>query len=408
MCPSADDGAYFTHITPEILGTKVGDLIEPCPNYPASSRPDPPDAGFPIALAISGGGFRATLAGIGVLRFLADAGLLGQVRYVSSVSGGSIANGLLATHYQKLAADRFSARAFADLVEEPTIARISGASLTSKMLRNAWRIIGPKTRTNLLADSFDEWFFGGLKLHELPPPCRYVFNAANLTTGVRFGFEREWTGDYVLGRLPSEAFGLRVADAVAASAAVPGLLATYTPKGPALPCQNGRVPKLVDGGAYENTAMEPVDRLPDVFLIAVNAGGIFRTGPIGWMPIVRDLQRAEGLLYRQSTALRMKDMVERFRLREDAVRAGQQVPPGGRWGVLFGLGTTLVPGPGWQEAPLPRTRQLQLAQLSTSFSKFERGDCQDLVRHAWWLTGATIATYHPDLLATLPAWGDRA
>lgn len=232
MRSSAADGGSFTEITPEIIGTKVGDLIEGCLNYPRSPSPSLPSEGFPIAVALSGGGFRATLAGLGVLRFLADAGLLGQVRYVSSVSGGSIANGLVARQYPALQAAGFSGQAFVDLVEEPTVARISESSLTAKMVMNAWRIIGPKTRTMLLADSLDEWFFRGLKLHELPEPCRYIFNAANLTTGVRFGFEREWIGDYVLGRVAAEAFDLRVADAVAVSAAVPGLLATYAPKGP--------------------------------------------------------------------------------------------------------------------------------------------------------------------------------
>lgn len=44
-----------------------------------------------IALALSGGGFRAALFHAGVLRRLAELGLLGRVKVISCVSGGSIA-----------------------------------------------------------------------------------------------------------------------------------------------------------------------------------------------------------------------------------------------------------------------------------------------------------------------------
>ena len=43
-----------------------------------------------IGLALSGGGFRATLYHLGLTRFLRDAGILSQVTQITSVSGGSI------------------------------------------------------------------------------------------------------------------------------------------------------------------------------------------------------------------------------------------------------------------------------------------------------------------------------
>ena len=47
-----------------------------------------------LGLALSGGGFRATLFHLGVVRFLKDADALRHVTDIASVSGGSI----LATH----------------------------------------------------------------------------------------------------------------------------------------------------------------------------------------------------------------------------------------------------------------------------------------------------------------------
>src|SRR3954451_17005840 len=43
-----------------------------------------------IGLALSGGGFRASLYHLGLVRFLRDAGILPQVTHITSVSGGSI------------------------------------------------------------------------------------------------------------------------------------------------------------------------------------------------------------------------------------------------------------------------------------------------------------------------------
>ena len=43
-----------------------------------------------LGLALSGGGFRAMLYHLGLVRFLRDAGILSQVTHITSVSGGSI------------------------------------------------------------------------------------------------------------------------------------------------------------------------------------------------------------------------------------------------------------------------------------------------------------------------------
>ena len=52
-----------------------------------------------IGLALSGGGFRATLYHLGLVRFLRDAGLLRQVTHITSVSGGSIIAAHLALNW---------------------------------------------------------------------------------------------------------------------------------------------------------------------------------------------------------------------------------------------------------------------------------------------------------------------
>ncbi len=49
-----------------------------------------------IGVALSGGGHRASLFGLGALLYLADAGKNHQVRSIASVSGGSLTNGVIA------------------------------------------------------------------------------------------------------------------------------------------------------------------------------------------------------------------------------------------------------------------------------------------------------------------------
>jgi NTE family protein len=358
-----------------------------------------------VAVALSGGGFRATLAGLGVLRFLADAGMLEQVRYVSSVSGGSVANGLFARHYPAVRAGGFTREVFDEQVVTPFVASVSSRSLSRGMVPKAWKLVGRTNRTDLLAAEFDRLFFGGLALAELPADCRFMFNAANTTTSVRFVFERDRIGDYVIGYLPTGQTDLRLARAVAASAAVPGLLAPMTlDRGIAFPCQRGRTVRLVDGGAYDNMGLEAVDDLADSLLVAINAGGLFVTGAYGRVPLVRDLQLAQSLLYRQSTALRRRWMVERFKAWEAARAEGAPIPEWGRRGVLFGLATTIEPTPEWAKVN-PTPADPQIAYVKTSFDRFPAELCSRLVYAGWWLTGATLTRYHPDVLpGEMPTW----
>lgn len=389
--------------------SSASELIEPCavrdsrPSRPASA----PETTF--ALALSGGGFRATLAALGVLRFLADADLLGSVRYASSVSGGSIANGLFAHHYPDLRKGDFSGEAFDQVVLDPFISRIAQDSLSWELIRNFWRILGRKTRTNLLADTLASWFFGEQPLAELEPPVRFVFNAANLSSGVRFTLEREVVGDYVLGHVPTPTTTLRLADAVAASAALPGAFAPLVLRNLGLPCEQGRTPKIVDGGAYDNMGLEAIDGLVGGELIlGINAGGVFRTGTrFGRIPLVRDLSRSNSLLYRQSTGLRRRELVERFRAWEEA-RASRALPPTwARRGVVFGLTTTFDhPNPEWAATrDSHEETRVELALVKTTFARLSQETCEGLVYRGWWLTGAALSTFHREALPpSLPTW----
>ena len=61
-----------------------------------------------LGLALSGGGFRATLFHLGVVRFLRDAGALRDVTDIASVSGGSILAAHLVLNWDKYNGDEQS------------------------------------------------------------------------------------------------------------------------------------------------------------------------------------------------------------------------------------------------------------------------------------------------------------
>jgi NTE family protein len=389
------------------IGTARNDLISPCNEVLHATDPPPPADGVPVALSFSGGGFRATLAALGVMRFVADAGLLGRVRYVSSVSGGSLANGLFAHHYEELEKSDFTPESLDELVIGPFVEKISSSSLSRTLLRNVWRTIGPKTRAHLLADTFDDWFFKGRKLEDLSDGCRFIINAASVTTGVRFAFEREIVGDWVMGRTHTKGTGLRLATAAAASASVPGALAPLKVEGVDFPCARGRTHLLVDGGAYDNSGIEALDNVTGALIVNLNAGGLFRTGAYKGLPLVRDLQRANSLLYRQSTALRFRDTVARFQSYERARAEGREPPPEARMGVLFGLASTIADAPAeWTDGrDEDQASVAEIAAYKTSFDEFPREVCNKLLYRGWWLAGATLSAYQrPQLPEVLPKW----
>jgi len=395
-------------MTPRAQSLHDGNFVNadhhPCPDLLSPTLPKRPDTGPPIGLALSGGGFRATFAALGIARFLADVGLLNNVWISSSVSGGSVANGVLAKHWPALRARDFAPGAVDEIVIEPMIKKIAKSSLRNHLIKNVWRTVGSKTRTDLLSWAFDDWFIGDMTLDELDPGVRWVINAANMSTGTRFTFERTMLGDYVNGYLPSEDARIAVSLAAAASAAVPGAFAPVLLKDLRFPCQGVDTVSLLDGGAYDNTGIEVLnsDRFDDVFTICLAAGGIFKIGAHGKIPLVRDVKQSNAVLYRQSRALRTRDMFHRFTHNE-------------RKGLVFKLNTSheAVEHEVRDDADalarvadfVGRYRVIDeykgepLAYIETSFNKFDEGLSRRLVRHGWWTAALTMTAFHPDMPA---------
>ena len=113
---------------------------------------DPPRAGH-LAIALSGGGHRATLFAVGALLALVDRGLNRDVAQISSVSGGSIANAFVAQrcHFDQLGPG--------DL--DPVAAELVGTIVNRGVLTRRWitGIIGCSIAAGLAAGAL-LWVLG--------------------------------------------------------------------------------------------------------------------------------------------------------------------------------------------------------------------------------------------------------
>ncbi len=222
-----------------------------------------------IGLALSGGGFRATLFHIGTLWRLNELGILGRLSRVSSVSGGSITAGHLALAWKKLSFDaRGVAANFAAEVADP-LRRFCERNIDGPAIGEGALLPGRRI-SDVVIRAYREHLFGDATLQDLqdePAAPRFVFNATNLQTGVSFRFSKPYMGDYLIGlvRRPRNL----LAQAVAASSAFPPFLSPVVVEAPgrfeAVPGSllNGN-PKftgtlyLTDGGVYDNMGLETV------------------------------------------------------------------------------------------------------------------------------------------------------
>src|SRR6516165_1743921 len=142
-----------------------------------------------IGLALSGGGFRASLYHLGVARFLRDAGLLSQVTHITAVSGGSIFGAHLVRNWARYngSANDFEAAAaeFLTFVRLDVRNRIFRRFPLMLSVRLARRLLGYSnrklTRTGLLEREYQNNLYGDVSLFDLPERPEIHFLATNVS-----------------------------------------------------------------------------------------------------------------------------------------------------------------------------------------------------------------------------------
>jgi predicted acylesterase/phospholipase RssA len=152
-----------------------------------------------IGLALSGGGFRATLYHLGALRFLRDAGILPRVSHITSVSGGSIMAAHLVLNWQRYTgSEQDYDEAASELLDfirmdvRNRIVRRFPLTFAANGLR--WLVGRGRarhlTRPGLLEANYKEFLFGDKCLYELPAVPQLHMLATNLDEGCLCSFTR--------------------------------------------------------------------------------------------------------------------------------------------------------------------------------------------------------------------------
>lgn len=327
-----------------------------------------------LGVALSGGGFRAALFHIGLLAHLAEIDALRHVEVLSCVSGGSIVGAYYYLEVQRLLEEKDEAditrhdyigivermeKEFLTGVQSNIRMRVVG-NLPSTLLSILW----PRwTRTRIAGRQYERRLYARIpdtrrRLHMydlLVAPkgeqadasrrfnpkrdnwrrrCKVpilVFNAATLNTGHNWQFTATWMGEPptvvdedidVNPRLrrmyyreaPKRWQKVRLGDAVAASACVPGMFEPFVMQG----LYDGAAVQLVDGGVHDNQGIASLLEQECAVMIVSDASGqmehddVLGTGPLA-APLrsgsvlgarVREAQLRDLLARRSSSALR--------------------------------------------------------------------------------------------------------
>ena len=166
-----------------------------------------------LGLALSGGGFRATLFHLGAAWRLNELALLGSVIRISSVSGGSLLSGLMASRWSRLAFRDGVAANFRHEIAQP-IWDFCGRSLDVRAA-----LLSLLLCKNVLPRYYRNHLVGKRTLQDMPDRPEFVFNAAHLETGRNWIFSKAVARTYRLGVIENPEVDL--ATVLAASSAFP-------------------------------------------------------------------------------------------------------------------------------------------------------------------------------------------
>ncbi len=375
-----------------------------------------------IGLALSGGGARAAVFHLGVLGRLAEEGLLERVTFISTVSGGSLAVGLV----HALSRNRWPTSVeYLGSVSDEARRRLTGVDVQREVIMQTllrpWLLLWG--RAKVVSEVIQRfWGVSGL-LRDLPAEPRWIINATTYESGKNWRFSHKRMGDYILGHVAHPA--LPVADALAASAAVPvaiGPLRLRTSDFEWFQYKEGwrtetvpirprsRYVHLWDGGVYDNQGIESLYKVGRReyregfdFLIVSDASSRFDTSK----PFLlhHRAQRIGDIAREQVRGLRARGLVEHFSTVSDSGAYLQMGNPASK--ILRDAempeDEVLSIGGGC----LPETEVRMAAEFGTTLRKLSEEEFDRLYRHGREVTDCTLASRCPNLFRSLSSGRER-
>lgn len=346
-----------------------------------------------IGLALSGGGFRATLHHLGLVRYLRDAGILPHVKDIAAVSGGSILAAHLVLNWDRYTGDD---AAFAEAAAE--IVRFVQFDVRNRIVRRmplvfpvrlVARLVGSETRrlapNALLEDYYRDFLYGDRRLFELPERPGLHILSTNVSDGTLATFNRR--GLHILRRDhgPDDADPFQhvpggmmtVAKAVGASSAFPGFFPPVRLTAADLGVNDGQFPgeSFTDGGVYDNLGTRAFSWLQQVRdedydrVLVSDAGKPFQILAHGSLGFVAQSIRATDILWDRVWQLERENF-------------------GDQNGFFFAAITRIV-DPAEDPHALHPVVQAQVASLRTDLDRFSDLEVAAIVRHGYEVARAT-------------------
>lgn len=383
-----------------------------------------------IGLALSGGGFRASLYHLGLIRFLRDAKILPCVTHITSVSGGSILAAHLALNWDRYngSASEFEAAAaellsFVRLDVRNRITRRFPLAIPLRWLR---RLVGRSnrqlTRTGLLEYHYQRYLYGDKSLFELPEKPQLHLLTTNVSEGCLCSFNRD--GLLIVRRQPEDSAGAglsrppefaagasadknvcptrsavridhvqvglaTVAMAVTASSAFPGFFPPLELTGADVGAKSGEFGKqaYTDGGVFDNLGVRMFRCLEPMLAQEGKLDGVL-VSDVGKRIAVQS-GGAGGLI---RTALRATDILM------DRVWQLENETFHGSPGFAFAPITEIVEPAEDPTAPHPEI-QRQAANIRTDIDRFSPLEISSLIKHGY-CVGRKACRANPDLFGS--------
>ena len=328
------------------------------PSSPVRTIPtDPPAApAVGIALCLSGGGYRAMLFHLGPLWRLNELAYLPKLLRVSSVSGGSIAAGVLGHRWHALGFVNGVATMFQTEIVAP-IRALAGKTIdVGDVLRG---IFLPGSIGDKVAASYNT-LFEHATLQDLPDTPRFVINATNVQSGALWRFSKPYMWDWRVGKVANPT--IEIAVAVAASSAFPPVLSParlHLQPGDFVPGSGVDLQRppfteevfLTDGGVYDNLGLETAWKEYDTILVS-DGGGKMAPDPEPHTDWARHALRINEVIDNQVRSLRKRQLIASY-------KSGQ------RKGTYWGMRSDIADYPAPHTLPCLSDDTIALAEYPT-------------------------------------------
>lgn len=353
-----------------------------------------------IGLALSGGGYRATLFSLGTLWRLNELGLLSKIKTMTSVSGGSITAGYLACNWDALDfnEDTGIAANFSEVIATPLIQFCSENLDVGSVLSGL--ISFKDTIGDKVAKKYDKKLFKGRLLNSISANApQFIFYGTNLQTGSSIRFSQEYISDWRLGINKNTA--IPMSKVVGISSAFPPVLSPVTLMVNPNDWEETNISSshdmvklktkllLTDGGLYDNLGLEALTKGDEEYshVICCDAGAPFEVKSNVATNWAGQFSRMTDIMMNQQRALRKRKLISDYIDKTNLFG-----------GTYLGIGTAINDYKHPDSMTKDNEITASLSKISTRLKAFSESDTRRLINWGYAISDTAILKWCSELI----------